>query len=68
VTDVGDKAIVTTIVAMARSLGMTVIAEGVETTEQGQLLHELGCMQFQGYLFGRPVEIHDFDRLMLPRH
>ncbi len=63
VTDVGDKAIVTTIVAMARSLGIAVIAEGVETEAQSQLLRSLGCKQFQGYLFGKPANIHDFDSL-----
>lgn len=64
VIDVGDKAIVTTIVAMARSLDMTVIAEGVETEAQKQLLLELGCFEFQGYLFGKPLNIHDFDLLL----
>jgi EAL domain-containing protein (putative c-di-GMP-specific phosphodiesterase class I) len=66
VTDVGDKAIVTTIVAMALSLNIDVIAEGVETEAQKQLLLDLGCLQFQGYLFGQPVNIHDFDSLLLP--
>ncbi len=64
VTDVGDKAIVTTIVAMARSLDIAVIAEGVETAAQTQLLLELGCRQFQGYLFGKPVIADEFDALL----
>jgi diguanylate cyclase (GGDEF)-like protein/PAS domain S-box-containing protein len=64
VTDVGDKAITTTIVAMAHSLGMTVIAEGVETSAQRQLLLDLGCTQFQGYLFGKPVGILEFDAML----
>jgi EAL domain-containing protein (putative c-di-GMP-specific phosphodiesterase class I) len=67
VTDAGDKAIVTTIVAMARSLDIAIIAEGVETEAQSQLLLELGCRQFQGYLFGKPVSADEFDAL-LKRH
>jgi diguanylate cyclase (GGDEF)-like protein len=43
------------IVSMARALGMTVVAEGVETSAQLNLLRELGCHQAQGYLLGRPV-------------
>jgi EAL domain-containing protein (putative c-di-GMP-specific phosphodiesterase class I) len=64
VTDIGDKAIVTAIIAMALSLDIDVIAEGVETEAQKQLLLDLGCLQFQGYLFGKPVNIHDFDSLL----
>jgi EAL domain-containing protein (putative c-di-GMP-specific phosphodiesterase class I) len=60
-TDSSDIAIVRTIVAMARSLDMAVIAEGVETEEQRQLLLKNGCAHYQGYLFGRPVPIEQFE-------
>ncbi len=53
--DAGDAAITQAIVAMAHSFGMSVIAEGVETTEQLEFLRTLGCEEFQGYLFSRPV-------------
>jgi diguanylate cyclase len=53
--DVGDAAITRAIVAMAHSFGMTVIAEGVETVAQLEFLKSLGCEDFQGYLFSRPV-------------
>ncbi len=53
--DVGDAAITRAIVAMAHSFGMSVIAEGVETPEQLDFLRQLGCEEFQGYLFSRPV-------------
>ncbi len=53
--DKGDAAITRAIVAMAHSFGMSVIAEGVETVEQLDFLHTLGCEEFQGYLFSRPV-------------
>jgi diguanylate cyclase (GGDEF)-like protein/PAS domain S-box-containing protein len=55
VTSTSDRAIVKTIIAMAHSLNLDVIAEGVETTAQRDILCELGCAQFQGYLFGRPM-------------
>ena len=53
--DEGDAAITRAIVAMAHSFGMSVIAEGVETLEQLDFLRMLGCEEFQGYLFSKPV-------------
>jgi EAL domain-containing protein (putative c-di-GMP-specific phosphodiesterase class I) len=64
VSDANDKAIVRTIIAMAQSMELEVIAEGVETLEQRELLQNTGCMKFQGYLFGRPVSIEEFDFLI----
>jgi len=55
--DCNDKAIVKTVIAMAHSMKLDVIAEGVETEEQRQLLFDEGCMYYQGYLFGKPVPI-----------
>ena len=40
---------------LARRMGLTVIAEGVETADQDELLREMGCPVVQGYLYGRPV-------------
>jgi EAL domain-containing protein (putative c-di-GMP-specific phosphodiesterase class I) len=60
-TDSNDKAIVRTIIAMAYSLNLDVIAEGVETEAQRQLLLKKGCKQYQGYLFGKPVPIEQFE-------
>jgi diguanylate cyclase (GGDEF)-like protein/PAS domain S-box-containing protein len=59
-----DKAIVRTIIAMAHSLNLNVIAEGVETESQRALLMEKGCQSFQGYLFGRPMSIENFEALL----
>ncbi len=64
VSDTNDKVIVRTIIAMAQSMELEVIAEGVETIEQRQLLQNTGCMKFQGYLFGKPVSIEEFDLLL----
>jgi diguanylate cyclase (GGDEF)-like protein/PAS domain S-box-containing protein len=63
-TDSNDKAIVRTIIAIATSLNMDVIAEGVETEEQRQFLLDTSCMNFQGYLFGKPVPIAEFEALL----
>jgi diguanylate cyclase (GGDEF)-like protein/PAS domain S-box-containing protein len=54
-TDPSDAVIVRTILALGHSLGLKVIAEGVETAAQHQYLAGLGCDAFQGYYFGRPV-------------
>jgi diguanylate cyclase (GGDEF)-like protein/PAS domain S-box-containing protein len=56
-----SAAIARTIVELGNSLGLTVIAEGVETRAQRDALVELGCHAFQGYLFSRPCPIEQFD-------
>jgi EAL domain-containing protein (putative c-di-GMP-specific phosphodiesterase class I) len=53
-TDANDASIARTIVTLAHSLDLGVIAEGVETQEQRDMLASLGCHTWQGYLFGRP--------------
>ena len=55
-----DVAIARTIVAMAKSLGLATVAEGVETAEQLELLKNMGCDQIQGYFFSRPLPADEF--------
>ncbi|MDO8207239.1 MAG: EAL domain-containing protein, partial [Gallionella sp.] len=62
--DGSDKAIVSTIIAMARNLNLDVIAEGVETEDQQQQLLGSGCACYQGYLFGKPMPIEQFEALL----
>ena len=58
--DTGDRAIVQGVIGLARSFGYQVIAEGVETIEQGQMLQQLGCAHGQGYCIARPMPIDTF--------
>ena len=64
-TDPNDRAIVTGIVALAQSLGLITVAEGVETKAQKGLLEELGCDTYQGYLLSKPVPAIEFETSFL---
>ena len=66
-TDSNDHAIVATIIAMADRLGLTVVAEGIETPAQFEALRALGCDLGQGYLLSRPLSGDDFARHWLSR-
>ncbi|MEO9333837.1 putative bifunctional diguanylate cyclase/phosphodiesterase [Ectopseudomonas guguanensis] len=59
-TDANSETIVRTVIALGQSMGMTVIAEGVETEAQRRFLVDNGCRRFQGYLLGRPMPLADF--------
>jgi diguanylate cyclase (GGDEF)-like protein/PAS domain S-box-containing protein len=63
-SDPDDAAIATAIIAMAHSLEMKVIAEGVETREQQEFLRQHDCDGMQGYLFSKPLPAEDFTRLL----
>ncbi len=63
--DANDAAIASTIVALAQHMGLDVIAEGVETTAQADFLVSIGCCAFQGFLYGQPVPVGQFEQLLL---
>jgi diguanylate cyclase (GGDEF)-like protein/PAS domain S-box-containing protein len=64
-TDPDDATIVRTIIEMGRSLGLQVVAEGIETDEQRQFLRQSGCQFGQGRLFGEPIAATEFLDLMI---
>lgn len=63
-TDEEDRAITSAIITMGKTLGLTVVAEGVETAEQQSFLCSNGCDEIQGYYFSKPIPCADFERLL----
>jgi len=59
-----DAIIVKTIIDMTRKLGIDVIAEGVESEQQFACLKQLGCSSYQGYLFGKPMPLNEFEKMI----
>ncbi|MEY8688646.1 MAG: EAL domain-containing protein, partial [Leptothrix sp. (in: b-proteobacteria)] len=66
-TEPNHMTLVSTMISLAHSLGMKVIAEGVETEEQARMLRLLHCDQMQGYLVSRPVPFDALAGLLGPR-
>jgi predicted signal transduction protein with EAL and GGDEF domain len=66
-TERKDAVIVRSIIALGKDLGVSVIAEGVETEQQLQMLQELGCLQVQGYLLARPGPPEGVQALLMSR-
>jgi EAL domain-containing protein (putative c-di-GMP-specific phosphodiesterase class I) len=59
-TDINDAAIVSSIVALAKSMDLRVVAEGIENTNQLRYLQKIGCDEAQGFLLARPMPAEDF--------
>ena len=57
-----EDCIATMIVKLAKSLGLDVIAEGVETDQQARLLDEMGCGEMQGFLYARPMRAGELEK------
>jgi EAL domain-containing protein (putative c-di-GMP-specific phosphodiesterase class I) len=64
ITDPNDAVMVKTIIDMAHNFRLNVIAEGVETEAQMNVLKSMGCKSYQGYFFSKPVPIEDFTALL----
>ena len=61
------KAIVAHIISMSDELGLDTVAEGVETKEQADFLHEKGCTVAQGFYFSKPLPLDEFEKLAFPQ-
>ena len=62
VTSPSSASLAKNVVLMSRDLGHTVLAEGVETIEQHALMAQFGCVEFQGYYYGKPMPLADFEQ------
>ncbi len=62
--DKEDETLVRSVIAMAHSMGLSIIAEGVETAAQYHMLRDARCCMMQGYLFSRPIPASDFEHLL----
>lgn len=60
-----EKTVITSVVQMAHQLGMSIVSEGVETSEQAVYLRDIGCEMAQGYLFSRPMSVEQFEEALI---
>ncbi|TCS65108.1 bifunctional diguanylate cyclase/phosphodiesterase [Varunaivibrio sulfuroxidans] len=62
--DAGDAAIATSVISIARSLNLAVVAEGIETDVHAEILRRMSCDMGQGYLYSKPLAAHDFEAFL----
>lgn len=62
-----DEALINAIITMAKALNISIVSEGVETVEQLQFLSKIGCNEYQGYLYSKPVPINVVDKLFVKK-
>lgn len=65
VTDKEDQIVVSAIVSLAKNFNLSLIAEGIETKEQEDFLNKLGCEEYQGYLFSKPLSVQELENKYL---
>lgn len=65
VTDKEDQIVVSAIVSLAKNFNLSLIAEGIETKEQEDFLNKLGCEEYQGYLFSKPLSVKELENKYL---
>ncbi|MFK7765078.1 MAG: EAL domain-containing protein [Roseobacter sp.] len=65
VEEASTQALVTSIIGIGKSLGMYIVAEGVETEEHARIVSEMGCDYLQGFYFGKPMSVEDLRNVML---
>mgnify|MGYP000638297002 CR=1 FL=1 len=63
-TSIKDKSLINAVISMSHALGLKVVAEGIETQQQHELLQILGCDYGQGYLFSKPLCVEDMEALL----
>ena len=67
-SDDNDKSIVNSIIALAHTLNLSVIAEGIESAKQFATLHDNNCDYAQDYYFSQPLSAHDFETFYLKQN
>lgn len=63
-TNSNDAAIIQMILAIGKTIQCNIVAEGVESSEQFEVLKKFGCLYFQGFLFSKPLDVHEFENLV----
>ncbi len=66
--DIKDEIVIRDVIGMGKHLNLQIIVEGVETQEQSDFLESIGCDIVQGYFYGRPMPVKEFERILKENH